>query len=255
MTKREKRTLAAAAVLAAAGAVCLTLRFLGIRFSGFLLTGAAVLLVIGLVLRRWERRSRAGRWFRRCFTAGTAAVLLLLAALEGEILLRSGGMPAIRADAVIVLGAGVNGERPSLVLQSRIDAAAAYLQANPDIPVVLSGGQGEGESISEAECMRRALWTSSEEENRRYLLEDRSTNTAENFACSRELLEAHGIDPDTALIAVVTSDFHICRANRIAARQGYGYVFGVPAELPWLHLEVNYYLREAFAMVKTLMFD
>ena len=56
-------------------------------------------------------------------------------------------------------------------------------------------------------------------------------------------------------MAVVTNDFHIARSRLIAARQGYGYAFGVPAELPWLHLEVNYYLREAFAMVKTWIFD
>ena len=41
----------------------------------------------------------------------------------------------------------------------------------------------------------------------------------------------------------------------IAARQGYGDVVGIPAPLPWLHLEVNYYLREAFAMVKTFLLD
>ena len=56
-------------------------------------------------------------------------------------------------------------------------------------------------------------------------------------------------------MAVITNDFHIARSRLIAARQGYGHVFGVPAELPWLHLEVNYYLREAFAMVKTWIFD
>ena len=70
-----------------------------------------------------------------------------------------------------------------------------------------------------------------------------------------QLLEEQGIDPVEDSVAVVTNDFHIARSRLIAARQGYGYAFGVPAELPWLHLEVNYYLREAFAMVKTWIFD
>ena len=69
------------------------------------------------------------------------------------------------------------------------------------------------------------------------------------------MLKEVEIEPSTDLIAVVTNDFHIYRANFIAARQGYALVFGVPAELPWLHLEVNYYVREAFAMVKTLLLD
>lgn len=254
MKKREKVLLVLAGCLLVLAALCLTV-LPGVRFSGYLSLALAGICALVLLLGRWAEKSRLGRVCKRVFLVGLAAVFLLLSALEGEILLQRKGMPAIRADAVIVLGAGVNGETPSMVLQSRIDATAAYLRENPDIPVVLSGGQGSGENISEAECMRRALWTNSEEENRRYLLEDRSTNTAENFAYSRELLEAQGIDPATALIAVVTSDFHICRAGHIAARQGYGYVFGVPAELPWPWLEANYYVREAFAMVKTLLFD
>ena len=63
------------------------------------------------------------------------------------------------------------------------------------------------------------------------------------------------MDPAQDNVAVVTNDFHIARSRLIAARQGYGHAFGVPAPLPWVHLTVNYYLREAFAMVKTLVFD
>ena len=74
-------------------------------------------------------------------------------------------------------------------------------------------------------------------------------------AYAQDMLEERGIDPARDKVAVVTSDFHIARAKVIAARQGYGHTFGVLAKLPWRHLEVNYYLREAFAMVKTLIFD
>ena len=90
-------------------------------------------------------------------------------------------------------------------------------------------------------------------EPERLILEENATDTAENFAFSKPLLEAAGIDPGEDLVAVVTNDFHIYRARLLASRQGYDYAFGIPAELPWLHLEVNYYVREAFALVKTLM--
>ena len=89
----------------------------------------------------------------------------------------------------------------------------------------------------------------------RLLLEDQASNTAENFALSKPLLHEAGVDVARDTVAVVTNDFHIARSELIAARQGYGDVAGVPAPLPWAHLTVNYYLREAFAMVKTFLLD
>jgi hypothetical protein len=72
---------------------------------------------------------------------------------------------------------------------------------------------------------------------------------------TRPLLEEAGIDPAEDPVAVVTNDFHIYRARLLAVRQDYDYAFGIPARLPWIHLEINYYIREAFALVKTLLFD
>lgn len=92
-------------------------------------------------------------------------------------------------------------------------------------------------------------------EPERLILEDAASNTAENFAFSRELLVEAGVDPSADMVAVVTNDFHIARAKLLAARNGYGDAVGVPAELPWAHLEINYYLREAFAMVKSFLLD
>ena len=56
-------------------------------------------------------------------------------------------------------------------------------------------------------------------------------------------------------VAVVTNDFHVARARLIAQKKGYEATIGVGAPIPWLHLEVNYYLREAFAVVKSVLFD
>ena len=63
------------------------------------------------------------------------------------------------------------------------------------------------------------------------------------------------VDPARDTVAVVTNDFHIARSELIAARQGFGDTIGIPAQLPWAHLEINYHLREAFALVKTFLFD
>lgn len=253
MKKREKVLWALAGLLLLVSVLSLTV-VPGIRFSGPLALALAGVCVLAVFLGRWAEKSRAGKRCQRIFLAGLSAALLLFLLVEG-LLLSHGERDhsALPADAVIVLGAGVNGETPSLMLQSRINAAAEYLNAHPDIPAVLSGGQGNGENITEAECMRRQLTAMGIGESR-LLLEERSTSTAENFAFSKELLRQAGIDPETAVVAVVTNDFHCFRAHLIAQREGLT-VLDVPAEVPWLLLNANYYVREFFALGKTLIFD
>ena len=255
MTKREKIQGAAAALLALAGAALMTVRPWGMRFSGFLLAGLAAVLVMALLLDRWAAGSKAGRLCRRIFQTALTLVLVPLLLIEIYVInIGRSDLSALPADAVVVLGAGVNGTQPSLSLYTRLTVALDYLEENPDVPVVLTGGRGYGEEITEAQCMYDWL-TARGVDPARLILEEQAGNTAENFAFSKKLLEEQGVDPAEDSVAVVTNDFHIARSRLIAVRQGYGHAFGVPAELPWLHLEVNYYLREAFAMVKTWIFD
>lgn len=227
----------------------------GMKFTGYFLLGTLAIWYCGMYLHRWGKRSRRGQACYRVFLAGLGLGIVCLAGIEAAVVFRGeADNSAIPVDAVIVLGAGVNGETPSAALWSRIRAAEDYLEIHPDVPVVLSGGQGAGEAISEAEAMRRALWKEDRAENARLLLEERSTNTAENFRFSKALLEERGLDTGTATIAVVTNDFHCFRVHMIARRQGLKTI-DVPAELPWWWLTANYYLREAFAVVKTSLFD
>ena len=255
MRSSEKIQCVIAAVLALAGAVLLTVRAWGMRFSGFLLVGLAAVLVLELLLGHWAKASKTGRLCRRIFQTALTLVLVPLICIEIYVIdVGSSDPSALPADAVVVLGAGVNGTQPSLSLYTRLTAALDYLEENPDVPVVLTGGLGYGEEITEARCMYDRL-TARGVDPARLIMEEQAGNTAENFAFSKELLEEQGIDPAENLVAVVTNDFHIARSRLIAARQGYGHAFGVPAKLPWRHLEVNYYLRESFAMVKTWIFD
>ena len=76
------------------------------------------------------------------------------------------------------------------MLSERLCAAYEYLNRNPKAMCVLSGGQGDGEEISEAECMYRYL-TGRGIDGARLLLEDQSTTTAENLQYSMELLQQH----------------------------------------------------------------
>lgn len=246
LTKRERLLFAAALVFLA---LAVLLRFVpGLRFSALLCLCATAVLFIFYLLEHFARRGhRAAAW---CELALIAVLLLgfsLFTVLETMVVR---GSFADESDApvsaVIVLGAGVNGETPSLTLRTRIDAAAAYLEEHPDVPVVLSGGQGPGEAITEAECMRRALVRRGVDESRLYP-EERSTSTQENLRYSRAILEELGVDP-AQRVAIVTSDFHLCRARLMWG----GDTAAVPAHLPsalyFQCLTVNYFIREAFGL-------
>ncbi len=219
------------------------------RFSGCLLLALAAALLAENLLSRGARRSGSGRRCRAVFRGAVCLGLALVAVIE-VVVIREGrkAPPEEAAAAVIVLGAGVNGTEPSLSLRTRLDAALDYLTDHPDIPAVLTGGRGYGEAISEARCMYDYL-TERGVAAERLILEESASNTAENIAFSRPLLEAAGVDPAAEAVAVVTNDFHLARAGLLAARNGYGDTVGVGAALPWAHLEINYYLRAAYAMV------
>ena len=87
----------------------------------------------------------------------------------------------------------------------------------------------------------------------RIILEEQADNTEENIRFSKELLAGQGIDL-TGSIAVVSSDYHLYRASLYWASPGF---VPVAAHMPgqYLPLTINYYIREAFAAAKLLVFD
>ncbi len=148
--------------------------------------------------------------------ASLTAALFIGAVIISVFMIKAAGNKPENPSAFIVLGCRVKGERPSLMLQKRIDAAYRYLMLYPDAVCVLSGGQGNDELISEAECMFRGL-TAKGISPERLIKEDRSTNTYENILFSRKLLEDKGISGEAA---IVSNEFHLCRASLIAKKQG-----------------------------------
>lgn len=246
--RTDRLRLILVVILVAAGIFCIVFRSFGMRFSGFLCIGVAVLLALSVLLGRASRRSRFWRGVKGAFYVCIVLGVLVFGALEFQVIRAAHSMPQ-EADAAVVLGAGVNGTAPSLTLESRLEAALAYAEEYPDVPLVLTGGQGYGEEITEAECMRRYLTEHGVDEGR-LLLEEKATNTAENFRYAKALLERAGYDTEAMTVAVVSNDFHLCRAKLLAKREGLQTV-GVGVPIPWLHLEINYTIREAFALAKT----
>jgi uncharacterized SAM-binding protein YcdF (DUF218 family) len=146
------------------------------------------------------------------------------------------------AEFMIILGARVKGTEPSLSLQYRIDAAAEYLLENQNTIVIASGGQGPGEDITEAEAIKKALIKKGIN-GKRIKTEANSTSTKENIRFSNELIEG---DESNGL--VVTNDYHIYRATKIAKDEQLT-VTGLPAKTPRIAVPKSY-IREYLALPK-----
>lgn len=171
-------------------------------------------------------------------------ITVLLASLVtgGLILFRSLGTNG-NFTHLIVLGTKVEGTEPSPMLSDRIKAAAKYLENNPDIICVVTGGKGDDENISEAQCMFNEL-TALGIDPSRILMEDQATSTVENFHFSVALLEDElGHCPTT--LGVLSSEFHLLRANMIAKDLGIDAVT-VAAHTSDAEAFITYFLREIF---------
>ena len=222
-----------------------------VRFTGFLFCLAAGVIVLWAVCDKWSEKARAGTVAKRALSALLVLGVLLFAVLEIEVIRRAKTDNETAVAGVIVLGAGVNGTVPSLSLRVRLEAALEYLSDKPDIPVVVTGSKGPGEDISEARCMADWLIAHGVDESR-ILVEDQADNTRENIAFSKALLHENGYDT-LAHYAVVSSDYHLCRA---AVYWELPYMVGVAARMPdqyqYSLLTVNYYIREAFGLAAEL---
>lgn len=177
-----------------------------------------------------------------------AGIILFLVIAETVLMIRAAGKYPEKPVTAVILGCSVKGSRPCTILVERMDAAAEYLKKNPEAQAVLSGGKGEGEDISEAECMFRYL-TAKGIAPERLLKEDRSTSTKENLAFTREIMRARGMKPE---IAVITSEFHAYRGAMFASDAGF-LAHSVPARTFWLYFPA-YYVRELYGILYYWLF-
>ena len=179
--------------------------------------------------------------------------VFLLIALAVTLLTAYGTTDTVtyEEDAVIVLGAAVRGEVPSGALQDRLDAALAYHGKNPDALIVVSGGQGPQEDITEALAMERYLMSHGVPQAK-ILKEDRSTSTLENFLFSKALLDDRFEGSYTACF--ITNEYHIYRAGRFAVQAGFPPLTHAHSSTRWYGLLAGV-LRECLAVAKYHLID
>ena len=143
---------------------------------------------------------------------------------------------------IIVLGAHVQGTRLTLALLERTRRALQYLEENPETKAVLSGGQGGGEDISEAQAMCNYL-VEHGIDRERLILEGRSTSTTENLKFSLEII---GLDHS---VGVVTNNFHVFRGTAIGKKCGCKEIYPIPSRYRSWRLLI-YIPREILAIIK-----
>ena len=158
---------------------------------------------------------------------------------------QSASIPKVRA--IIVLGSGIENGQPSPTLKARLDAAVPAAQQNPQAAIIMTGGYGRREKVSEAAVMRQYMLQAHHLPAPRIYLEDQSTSTALNLANSKAVLAQLHIRSDQP-VAIVSSDFHLSRAAAIAKHEGYSHIYTISAPTP-LYIRYNSWLREYFAFL------
>lgn len=262
-----------------AGWFCLLYFIFIVIYVGPRLSFHYVWLAAGAVFLCAGRSLRTGSWLLMPGLLRTALIVSVFVCMTVFILMemlvfsKMWAVPGRPVQYVIVLGACVRGTRVTRSLAYRLKKAAEYAQAHPDCILVVSGGQGPGEDITEAQAM--SGWLAEHGIDRgRILLEDRSVNTRENLLFSKEVICRYeaGKKADIAedacteevpydcggregnlSIAVCSNNFHMYRAISLARAVGKWHTEGLAAMTdPFMWL--SFTVREGAALFKELIF-
>ncbi len=214
---------------------------------GYSFTALVCLCIIGIILF-YGFMPMVGRvlprFARVCtivFTLALICGLILFGVTEYFIIRASFGTPETQVDYLVVLGAKVRQDGPSVSLWDRIYETVSYLNAHPDTIAIVSGGQGEDEPITEAKSMHDELVKLGISEDRIWM-EYKATSTDENLRYSLDLIEEKtGRRPQT--LGVLSSEYHLFRASLMAKKLGIEFV-GVPAKTTKITQLINHAMRE-----------
>lgn len=119
------------------------------------------------------------------------------------------------ADAIVVLGAAQWAGRPSPVLRARLDHAGALWRAERAPLLVVTGGVGKGDTLSEADVGRKYLMAHGVPDSV-ILVEREGRTTGESIASAAEMLRALGAHR----VILVSDPFHSLRLRILGARAG-----------------------------------
>lgn len=260
MLKRMNLTKLFRIILVAVGVCSLPLFLIPLSLSVGVNIGNATGTVISLMAVLYGLFfEKVNQWLRKCkehpvlkwfalLAKGVAILIFVLVIVLTTLMMKAMNNAPKGTETLVVLGCRVYGETPSLSLRERLDATVAYMLEHPDVNCVVSGGQGPGEDISEAECMYRYLIANGIAGKRIYK-EDKSTSTRENLEFSLRIIRENQLSEE---IAIVTSEYHQYRASLVAQDLGIESTAVCGKTAKWLL--PTYYIRELYGILYQCVF-
>jgi uncharacterized SAM-binding protein YcdF (DUF218 family) len=119
------------------------------------------------------------------------------------------------ADAAVVLGAAVRTTGPSPVYVERINHAVELYRSGAVKYIIMTGGKGLGERVTEADAGREQAIAAGVPPDV-ILTETRSRDTRQNLANVKPIIAQHGIGK----VLIVSDPLHMARAMQMAADEG-----------------------------------
>ncbi len=156
------------------------------------------------------------------------------------------------ADAAIVLGAAVFGNRPSPVLRERINHAVELYEKGLVHTIIFTGGVGHNDTLSEAEVSANYAIANGIPADA-ILLEDQSTTTRENLINVQSIAATH----DLHSFLIVSTPFHMKRAMSLANDLEMPAYSSPTRTTKWISRRTKFraYLREVAAYALYLLSD
>lgn len=221
-----------------------------VNFSGFFALLGGLLIILGILSMRYMKIYNNNP-IMKVLKTSIILIFLVFVIIQGCIIYSAAKVIKDKPDYIMILGGGIRGRNMLLIQLQRTEKALEFIKKNPDVKIIVSGGQGKGEDISEAESMREYL-VGHGVDNNNIIKEEKSTNTMENMKYTKNILKA--IDNrDDLKIGIVTSNFHVFRAKFLAKRAGLNGE-GIAAPSNELLLP-NFTVRESFAVIKSFFID
>ncbi len=181
---------------------------------------------------------------RRVIAAAAALVVAAWLLVVAEVVLVARHDAAAPADAIVVLGAAQYNGHPSPVFRARLDHAAELFRRGLAPHVLVTGGVGAGDTVSEAVVGRRYL-AGVRVDSTALVAVATGRSTEPSLRAAADWVRAHG----GQRVILVSDGFHMLRLCLTARRLGL-----VPLGSPARHspiasnrrLEVGYVLAESF---------
>ena len=189
--------------------------------------GIGILALLWALLIQLKWWKKLPKWFRGGFIVMVVLCVAVTAAGTALIFSDFNERAPDGLDYLVVLGAQVREDGPSVILKYRLDTAAEYLKQTPDTICITTGGQGYNEPYPEAVGMK-------------------------DYLVDQGIGEERLMEADYRNVGIVTNNFHVYRGTALAEKQGLKGVCGIAAGSKPLYLPNNL-LREVFGIGKDVL--